>query len=378
MSDVDGRDPATLIPAGQAPALPATDTTAEVTGVTGAVASAPVPVAPAPIRAGGLRQVLPWMIGLLALAAGFGLQTQLYTGQERTVTTVFMFVGLAAAWNLIGGYTGYASFGQVGFFGLGGYTTVVAMVHGHLSFWLALPVAAVVAGGFAALVGWPLLRLKGHYFAVATLGVAEGLREVVTNLPRLTGGGGGITIPTVGAHAPTAWLGNDGFYLLFLLLAAFVVATAAVIATTPAGYALRAIHQDEDAAAAMGINTTVAKTLVFAGSAALTGAIGAAYAFQQVTIFPERLFDVDITVLMVVMVVLGGSGTILGPVLGAIAVAYASEWLRQHFTAGHTFVLGALIILAVILLPEGFTNYVRDATKSRRFSLLENVRRYRL
>jgi branched-chain amino acid transport system permease protein len=200
----------------------------------------------------------------------------------------------------------------------------------------------------------------------------------MTNLPRLTGGGAGITIPTVGPEAPTGWLGNDGFYVLFLLLAAFVVATAGIVASTPAGYALRAIHQDEEAAAAMGINTTVAKTLVFAGSAALTGMIGAAYAFQQVTIYPERLFDVDITVLMVVMVVLGGSGTILGPVLGAIAVAYASEWLRQHFTAGHTFVLGALIILAVILLPQGFTNYVRDATKSRRFSLLENVRRYRL
>lgn len=361
MTNVDSEDPAT-----------------EVTGVAGTAAAAPVAEVPAPIRPGGLRRALPWTVGLLAIAAGFGLQTQLYTGQERTVTTVFMFVGLAAAWNLLGGYTGYASFGQVGFFGLGGYATVVVMVHAHLSFWLALPVAAVVAGGFAALVGWPLLRLRGHYFAVATLGVAEGLREVMTNLPRLTGGGAGITIPTVGPGAPTGWLGNDGFYVLFLLLAAFVVATAGIVASTPAGYALRAIHQDEEAAAAMGINTTVAKTLVFAGSAALTGMIGAAYAFQQVTIYPDRLFDVDITVLMVVMVVLGGSGTILGPVLGAIAVAYASEWLRQHFTAGHTFVLGALIILAVILLPQGFTNYVRDATKSRRFSLLENVRRYRL
>jgi branched-chain amino acid transport system permease protein len=373
MSTVDGQDATSVGPGASAP-----DTTAEVTGVTGTAAAAPVPAAPTPIRTGGPGRVLPWLIGLLVLAAGFGLQTQLYTGQERTVTTVLMFVGLAAAWNLIGGYTGYASFGQVGFFGLGGYAAVVAMVHGHLSFWLALPIAAVVAGTFAALVGWPLLRLKGHYFAVATLGVAEGLREVVTNLPRLTGGGAGITIPTVGPDAPTAWLGNDGFYVLFLVLAAFVVATAAVIATTPAGYALRAIHQDEDAAAAMGINTPVAKTLVFAGSAALTGMIGAAYAFQQVTIFPERLFDVDITVLMVVMVVLGGSGTILGPVLGAVAVAYASEWLREHFTRGHTFVLGALIILAVILLPQGFTNYVRDAMKSRRFSPLENVRRYRL
>jgi branched-chain amino acid transport system permease protein len=157
-----------------------------------------------------------------------------------------------------------------------------------------------------------------------------------------------------------------------------VVAVAALIATTPAGYALRAIHQDEEAAGAMGVNTTTAKTIAFAVSAALTGAIGAAYAFQQVTIFPERLFDVDITVLMVVMVVLGGSGTVVGPILGAIAVGSASEWLRQHFTMGHTLVLGALIILAVILLPQGFTSYARDAVAARRYSLLDNVRRYRL
>jgi branched-chain amino acid transport system permease protein len=144
------------------------------------------------------------------------------------------------------------------------------------------------------------------------------------------------------------------------------------------GYALRAIHQDEDAAAAMGVNTTITKTLAFAVSASLTGAVGAAYAFQQVTIYPERLFDVSITVLMVVMVVLGGAGTVLGPVIGAVAIAFASEWLRQHFPAGHTFLLGGLIIVAVILLPQGFTNYVRESARTRRFSLLENVRRYRL
>ncbi len=324
------------------------------------------------------RRVTPWLMLAAAVLLGLGLQTQLYTGQERTVTTVLMFVALAAAWNLIGGFAGYACFGQVGFFGLGGYTAAVLMVHGHVSFWLSLPVAALVVGAFALLIGAPLLRLRGHYFAVATLGVAEGLREVVTNLPDLTGGGGGITIPSVTADAPTRWLGNDGFYLLFLVLSAVVVAVTIAVSSTRAGYALRAIHQDEDAAAATGVNTTVTKTLTFAVSAALTGVVGAAYAFQQVTIYPDRLFDVEITVLLVVMVILGGAGTVIGPVVGGIAVAYASEWLRQHFPAGHTFLLGGLIIVAVILLPQGFTNYVRDGVRTRRFSLLDNIRRYRL
>jgi branched-chain amino acid transport system permease protein len=320
---------------------------------------------------------LPWAAGLVLVPVCLGLQSQLYTGQERTVTTVFMFVTLAVAWNLIGGYTGYACFGQVGFFGLGAYTTAVLIVHGGLSFWVALPAAAVVAAVFAALIGLPLLRLKGHYFAVATLGVAEGLRELVTNVPRWTGGGAGVTIPSTG-RAPTPWLGNDGFYLLFLGLAVVSAVVVALIARGRTGYALRAINQDEDAAAAMGVNTTRAKTVAFGVSAALTGAAGAAYAFQQVTIYPERLFDVNITVLMVVMVVIGGAGTVSGPILGAAAIAIVSEYLRQHFTEVHTLTLGALIIVAVILLPQGVVNFVRDAVRTRDFSLLANVRRYRL
>jgi branched-chain amino acid transport system permease protein len=353
---------------------------AQAPQATGIVADPAEALAPSTVPAprSAWRGARSLAVGPLLLIAAFALQTQLYTGQVRMVTTIYMFVGLAAAWNLIGGYAGYACFGQVGFFGLGGYATAVAMTHGKLSFWFAMPLSALLAGAFAALVGWPLLRLRGHYFAVATLGVAEGLREIILNLPALTGGGAGITLPSVGAEAVTPWLGNDGFYVLFLLLAALIVSVCAGVAATRGGYALRAIHQDEEAAAAVGINTTWVKTCAFAGSAALTALVGSAYAFQQVTIFPERLFDVHITVLMVVMVVLGGAGTLAGPVLGAVFVAFVSEWLREQLPQGHAFVLGALIVVAVILLPQGFTNYLRDAVRERRFSLLENVRRYRL
>jgi len=128
----------------------------------------------------------------------------------------------------------------------------------------------------------------------------------------------------------------------------------------------------------MGINTTVAKTLAFAVSAALTGAVGAAYGFQLQAIYPNPIFDVGITVLMVVMVVIGGSGSVAGPVVGAIAIAFMSEWLRDKYSIYQPFILGGLIIVAVILLPQGFVNYLRDAIKTRQFSLLDNVRRYRL
>jgi len=343
----------------------------------GTAAGVETPTARPPAEA-RWRRLLPWAAGVLVLLACFGLQTQLYTGQERTVTTIFMFVALAQAWNIIGGFTGYASFGQVVFFGLGGYTTATLMYHLQVNFWLALVVSGLVAAAFGALIGLPLLRLKGHYFAIATLGVAEGMREVVTNLPDITGGGAGITIPTVGAKASTPYLGNDGFYVLFLVLAALAVLVGGLVSRSKFGFALRAINQDEDAAGSMGINTTRAKVTAFALSGFLVGLVGASYAFQQVTIFPERLFDVDITVLMVVMVVIGGSGTVLGPLLGAVALQYLSEYLRQHYTEMHTFILGAIIIVAVILLPQGVVNYAREAARTRQFSLLRNVRRYRL
>jgi branched-chain amino acid transport system permease protein len=324
------------------------------------------------------RRWLPWLGWVALILAMLGLQSQLYIGQERTVSAIFMFVALAQAWNLIGGYTGYACFGQVVFFGIGGYTTAVLMVHLRTSFWLALVVSAVGAAVFGALIGLPLLRLKGHYFAIATLGVAEGMREVVTNLPRITGGGAGITIPTVGNEATTPYIGNDGFYLLFLGLAAFALLVSGLVSRNKFGFALRAIHQDEDAAGAMGINTTRSKVVAFALSGLLTGLVGSTYAFQQAVIYPERLFDVEITVLMVVMVVIGGSGTVLGPLLGAVVLQFLSEYLRVHFTDLHTFILGGIIIIAVVFLPQGFVNYLSEARRSGDYSLLSNVRRYRL
>ena len=324
------------------------------------------------------RRWLPWALGVLGVLAALGLQTQLYSGQVRTVATIFMFVALALSWNLIGCYTGYASFGQVVFFGLGGYFAAVTMTHLHWSFWLALPLAGLAAAAYAALIGVPLLRLRGHYFAIATLGVAEGTREIVINLDGLTGGGGGITVPTVGAAAATKYLGNDGFYLVYLVLAVLALLVTGLVSRSKFGFAMRAIHQDEDAAAAVGINTTRTKVLTYALSGLLTGLVGATYAFQQVTIYPERLFDVEITVLMVVMVVIGGSGTVLGPIIGAVALQFLSEWLRQNYTTVHTLLLGAIIIIAVVLLPQGLVNYLREARRNRDYSLLANVRRYRL
>jgi branched-chain amino acid transport system permease protein len=325
-----------------------------------------------------LPETLRWSAVPLALLLAVALPFGLAGGQQRTVTAIFMFIALAEAWNLIGGFAGYPSFGNVVFFGLGGYTTAALMAHAGAGYWVTLPAAGAMGAVFAAIVGVPILRLRGHYFAIATLGVAEGTREVVTNMGSITGGGAGITVPAVGSQATTAYLGNLGFYYLFLGLAALATLVGWLVARSRFGYGLRAVHQDEDAAASMGLNTTLAKIAAFMLSGLLTGLVGSAFAFQQVTIYPERLFDVEITVLMVVMVVIGGSGTVLGPLVGAVVLQYLSEYLRVHFTDFHTFIFGALIVLAVVFLPQGLVNFTRDAWRLRRVPLLETVREYRL
>ncbi len=310
---------------------------------------------------------------VLALAPGY-----LAPGEQRTLASVFMFVVLAQGWNLIGGFAGYPSFGNAAFFGLGGYTTAVLMAKAHAGFWVTLPAAAAIGVLFAVLIGIPVLRLRGHYFAIATLGVAEGMREVVINVPGLTGGNKGITVPAVGSRATTSYPGNTGFYLYFLALAVAAVLLVWLVASSRFGYGLRAIGQDEESAAAMGIDTTRLKVSAFALTGLVTALAGAIYAFQQVTVYPSRMFDVDITVLAVVMAVLGGSGTVLGPVLGAVGLQYLSEYLRDNFPDYHTFIFGAIIVAAVVLLPMGTVSFTREAWKRRRIVLLDAVRAYRL
>lgn len=318
------------------------------------------------------------LVGVVAVAAALAGPAVADDALLRTLGGVFMFGGLASAWNIIGGFTGYASFGNVVFFGLGGYTVAVLMVHARWDFWVALPVAVAAGAGYAALVGLPVLRLRGHYFAIATLGVAEGTREVVLNLPALTGGGAGISLPVLGADAVTTSPGNTGFYYLFLTAMGVAVAVAFAVSRSRFGFALAAIHDDEQGAAATGINTTRAKLAAFALSGALTSLIGALFAFQQVAIYPERLFSVEITVLMVAMAVIGGLGTVVGPVIGAVGLQLLAEYLRQRYLGLHLIVFGSLVIAVVVLMPEGLVSTLSQAWRDRRLGLLDTVRRYRV
>jgi branched-chain amino acid transport system permease protein len=319
-----------------------------------------------------------WQLAAIAgtVVVLLALEPTISQGTQRVLTSVFLYVALAQSWNLIGGYTGYATFGQVAFYGIGAYTTAVLMTNYNTGFWITLPAAIIIGAVFAIIAGVPLLRLRGHYFAIATLGLATGAREITNNLTGVTGGGGGITIPVFKSSTP--YPSGRAFFAYFLLLAAISVLLVLMLSRSRFGFAMRSVHQDEDAASALGVNTTRVKITAFALSAVIAAAAGAFSAFQTVQFYPSDVFDANITVLMVIMVVLGGSGSVLGPVVGAVALEELRESLRVAAPGYSYLILGAIIVAVVIFFPQGIVPSLRDAWRERRLSIFDNIRTHRL
>ena len=156
------------------------------------------------------------------------------------------------------------------------------------------------------------------------------------------------------------------------------MAVSALLARSRFGYAMVAVHEDEAAAGAVGINTTSVKVIAFAVSGAIVACAGSIYAFQQIEFYPSDVFDPSFTVLMVIMVVIGGSGSILGPLVGAVGLELLSQFLRINLGSYNQLIFGAIIVVVVVFFPQGVVNFFRDAWRLRRISLLDNIRRYRL
>jgi branched-chain amino acid transport system permease protein len=294
------------------------------------------------------------IIALLALGAL--LPPHLNGNWVHVLTLFFMMASLAQAWNLIGGYAGYASFGNVTFFGVGAYACAYAMNVLLWPFWGAALLSLALASALAALFGWPILRLRGHYFAIATLGIAIGMGALVAELPAL-GKGSGMALPI-----------NSNFHFFYWtmlgILTASIVFTA-LIARSRFGYALVAIRENEEAAAVLGINAARMKVAAWAASAAITGAVGATYAYWNSFIDPPTVFDLNFNVLMIIMTLLGGAGTVVGPTIGSFILSAIGEYLgAQSVSPWHTVVLGAIIVIVVIVLPRGIMPYLTGGLRA--------------
>ena len=302
-------------------------------------------------------------LALVALAPGL-----LSPFMVQFAINLFMLAILAESWNIIGGFTGYASFGNVAFFGIGAYTTGILMTKAGLSLAAALIAAGLVPTAFAALIGLPILRLKGHYFAIATLGVAETMREVVYNV-EITGAGTGLVMPITRTPAL--------FYYLMLGILVAVTLVNVWLARSRFGYGLVAIREDEDAAAAMGIDTARYKTVAFALSGGFAGLTGGVFAYWMTFIDPDAVFRVIVTIQMIIMAVFGGAGTIVGPLLGALVLASISELLSTQLVALAELFNGLIVILVVLFMPKGLVDAIRNGGFTFK-AMARNLREYRI
>ena len=268
----------------------------------------------------------------------------------KMIGTVLMYVALAGAWNLLGGYVGYMNFGSVMFMGLGAYTTAILSTRWGINPLWALPAAVLVAGAGALLVGIPGFRLRGDYFAVATFVLTLALQQLATTLS-ITGGAKGLFL-----ESPTASLDDSVRLFCVLFLGAAVLATALCwyVERTRWLSALVAVREDEDAAEVLGIPTLRIKLVAFVVGAAIAGLVGCLYAAELLFIEPAGTFDFQVSLAVVVAAVIGGKGTWYGPLIGAVLTQAILQLLLVNVAGTwNQFVFGAVLVVVVIAAPRG-------------------------
>lgn len=302
-----------------------------------------------------------WALGVL-VGLGFVVLPLFIEGYWiRVLTSIFMYAIITAALNIIAGYAGYAAFGNIVFFGIGAYTTAMLMLRLGFYWWTGAIIGGLLAAIYAILLGIPILRLRGHYFAIATLGINRATEQIALDWGSFTGGGKGITLPL-----PKMEIQNFYAMIYFIMLGLLLVTILVnyVISRSRLGYALRAIRDNEDAAEASGIFAPRCKIAAWAISAFITGVTGGVFAYWFSFIEPATVFDIMIAVKAFVMMMLGGAGTVLGPVIGAFLIEVISETVWGQFLTLHMLILGIIMVGVVILIPRGMLNLF-----GRKFSL---------
>jgi branched-chain amino acid transport system permease protein len=300
------------------------------------------------------------LLVLLAIVASLPLFGGAYA--LRLGTIACMYAILALSWNVVGGFAGYPSFATAAFFGFGAYTTGVLLNKG-LPLWLCVVIAAVAALLITAVLGAALLRLRGHYFAIASLSLVEVLRELVNNATDLTGGGMGLNIPLASGSGvlAEAMFFFYAMWILLLLTALMVMA----VAGSKLGFGLACIRQNETASSMVGLNTTFYKSIAFGLSSCFVSAAGGIYAAWVHYIDPSDVFDILYSVKPIVMALMGGLGSPLGVACGAFLYLGLEEVVWRNYIQIHTGVLGLIIVLLLLFLPHGLIS-LRPANLWRR------------
>lgn len=290
---------------------------------------------------------MPWFIS----ADGYHL---------RVLTLLMLFAAMAQAWNIVGGLANQISLGHAAFFGLGAYTSTILLVRFGLTPWLGIVAGMAAAAGAGALLSLPTMRLKGHYFALATLAFGEVLRSIGNSWSSVTGGPSGIAVPLVPGAGFSMMQFSSSRPYFYIMLAALILISAIYwkISSSRLGYALRAVKANVDSAEVIGINTARTKILAATISAGLMGACGVLYAQFNFFFDPDSVFSlVSISVRVALICIIGGIGTVAGPIIGACFLLPLEEIFNATLSskgAGISQLAFGLILICIILIePRG-------------------------
>jgi branched-chain amino acid transport system permease protein len=305
------------------------------------------------------RQALPLtVLAIFLLAAPFIFQARY---AQHVLILVFLYVTLGSAWNVLGGFAGQLSLGHAAFFGIGAYSAAIIASKSALSPWWGLVAGPVVVLPVALAVGWICFRLRGPYFTLSTIAVGEMVRLVALNWRDLTGGAVGVVI------SPSILSGTNKapYYYIILVIAAGTVALCYLISRRKLGYFLMAIREDEETAESIGIDATRYKLTALAISASITALAGAFYANYFLFVEPTVVLPLILSVEIVLMAIVGGLGTVAGPVLGAVLLKLSSEIFRNVFEQANLLIYGALLIAVILFMPDGLIGGFQKLLKSR-------------
>lgn len=281
---------------------------------------------------------------------------------RESIFTILKAIALASSLNILLGYTGYVSFGHIVFYGFGGYVGIYMLTVQGWPLWAALLVGGLASGLLAFLLGTAILRLRGAYFALATIGINEAMRAFINNF-ELFGGPTGITLnfSVYKAYGGAATALQTSFYI-GAALAVLAILMSYAVRTSKFGLGLLAIRENEDAAEVMGVAAPNAKTGAYVLSAIIPGMVGVLFFFKNGNVEPHDAFPLHASIELLVMVMLGGQGTVLGPILGALAYQGMRGFLvtSDFFKDIQLSVSGAILLAIVLFIPAGAIGWLRQ------------------
>ncbi len=285
-----------------------------------------------------------------------------YTGVYllNVMDIILIYLALALSWDMLL-RSGQISFGMAGLFGVGGYAAGLLHLNAGMTPLISILMGGLAAGGLAWLIGVAVLQLRGMYFAIVTLALAEIFRVIVRNLPDLTGGPEGTVLPSA------IFAGNSTkTYWLVLVVALISVIVSEIFRRTRVHFALTSIRNDEVVAKSSGIDVFKYLVFVFVVTSAIQGITGGAYAHIYGFVSPEGSFSIDFTLLPIAMALLGGMHSTWGPVVGAVVLGVISEFLKLKIPYGHLLVYGLIIVIAILFFPQGIVGTLGQKLKKAR------------